>query len=129
MKEAFVSKTTTGDGSVWDVAFSHDAQQRCCTSPTATTRKSGSSTAARSRPIGSFGDGGRYPGHFYGVGSIAVDSKGNVYTGENLRRQAVQKFVKTDRATCEHESSQNREDLCSACARELRVDLSLKTHI
>ena len=39
-------------------------------------------------PVSRFGDGGRYPGRFYGVGSVAVDSKGNVYTGEEQRRQA-----------------------------------------
>ena len=44
--------------------------------------------------IGSFGDGGRYPGLFYGVGSVAVDSKGNVYTGETYDGKRVQKFVK-----------------------------------
>jgi DNA-binding beta-propeller fold protein YncE len=44
--------------------------------------------------IGRFGDGGRYPGLFYGVGSVAVDSKGNVYTGETYDGKRVQKFVK-----------------------------------
>ena len=39
------------------------------------------------------GDGGRYPGTFYSVGSVAVDSKGNVYTGENLEGKRVQKFI------------------------------------
>ena len=42
---------------------------------------------------GEFGDGGRYPGTFYSVGSVAVDSKGNIYTGENLEGKRVQKFV------------------------------------
>ena len=40
-----------------------------------------------------FGEGGRQPGEFYGVHSIAVDSKGNIYTGETYRGQRVQKFV------------------------------------
>ena len=40
------------------------------------------------RDVGSFGDGGRYPGRFYGVGSVAVDSKGNVYTGETTTASA-----------------------------------------
>ena len=39
------------------------------------------------------GDGGRYPGTFYSVGSVAVDSKGNVYTGESLEGKRVQKFI------------------------------------
>ena len=40
-----------------------------------------------------FGDGGRQPGEFYGVHSIATDSKGNIYTTETYRGQRVQKFV------------------------------------
>ena len=40
----------------------------------------------------SFGDGGRQPGQFYAVHSIATDSKGNVYTTETYRGQRVQRF-------------------------------------
>jgi hypothetical protein len=32
-------------------------------------------------------------GQFYAVGSIAVDSKGNVYTGETYEGKRVQKFL------------------------------------
>jgi hypothetical protein len=39
-----------------------------------------------------FGDGGRQPGQFYAVHSIATDSKGNVFTTETYRGQRVQKF-------------------------------------
>jgi len=41
----------------------------------------------------SFGEGGRQPGEFYGVHSIATDSKGNIYTTETYRGQRVQRFV------------------------------------
>jgi hypothetical protein len=40
-----------------------------------------------------FGEGGRQPGEFYGVHSIATDSKGNIYTTETYRGQRVQRFV------------------------------------
>jgi hypothetical protein len=30
---------------------------------------------------------------FYGVGSVAVDSKGNLYTGETFEGKRVQKFL------------------------------------
>ena len=33
------------------------------------------------------------PGRFLAVGSIAVDSRGNVYTGEQHHGKRVQKFV------------------------------------
>ena len=41
----------------------------------------------------SFGDGGRQPGQFYGVHSIASDSKGNIYTTETYEGKRLQKFV------------------------------------
>jgi hypothetical protein len=40
-----------------------------------------------------FGDGGRQPGQFFAVHSIATDSKGNIYTTETYRGQRVQKFL------------------------------------
>ena len=43
--------------------------------------------------ITSFGDGGRQPGQFYGVHSIASDSKGNLYTTETYEGKRLQKFV------------------------------------
>ena len=41
----------------------------------------------------SFGDGGRQPGQFFGVHSIATDSRGNVYTTETYEGKRLQKFV------------------------------------
>src|SRR4029450_13039106 len=41
----------------------------------------------------SFGDGGRQPGQFYGVHSIATDSQGNIYTTETWEGKRLQKFV------------------------------------
>jgi hypothetical protein len=43
--------------------------------------------------ITAFGDGGRQPGQFYGVHSIATDSKGNIYTTETWEGKRLQKFV------------------------------------
>ena len=91
-REAFVSKTTTGDGSVWDIAFSPDQKQLYVAD--GHDKKIWILDRASLNTVGSFGSGGRYPGQFYGVGSVAVDSKGNVYTGENLEGKRVQKFVK-----------------------------------
>jgi DNA-binding beta-propeller fold protein YncE len=92
LKEAFVSKTTTGDGSVWDVAFSPD--QRLLYVADGHDKKVWILDRSSLEVLGSFGDGGRYPGQFYGVGSVAVDSKGNVYTGETYEGKRVQKFVR-----------------------------------
>ena len=43
--------------------------------------------------VGQVGSGGRWPGHFYAVGSVAVDSRGNLYTGETFEGKRVQKFL------------------------------------
>jgi hypothetical protein len=47
----------------------------------------------------SFGDGGRQPGQFFAVHSIAVDSKGNIYTTETYEGRRLQKFVYKGLAT------------------------------
>jgi DNA-binding beta-propeller fold protein YncE len=93
VKEAFVSKTTLGDGSVWDIAFSHDPQQRFLYVADGHDKKVFILRRESLEVVSSFGAGGRMPGQFYGVGSIAVDSKGNVYTGENYEGKRLQKFV------------------------------------
>jgi len=93
VKEGFVSKTTLGDGSVWDVAFSNDPQQRYLYVADGHDKKIYVLRRDTLETVTSFGDGGRLPGQFYGVGSVAVDSKGNVYTGETYEGKRVQKFV------------------------------------
>lgn len=93
VKEAFVSKTTLGDGSVWDIAFSPDPQQRFIYVADGHDKKVFVLRRDTIEVVTSFGDGGRLAGQFYGVGSIAVDSKGNVYTGETYEGKRVQKFV------------------------------------
>ena len=93
VREAFVSKTTLGDGSVWDIAFSSDPQQRFIYVADGHDKKVFVLRRDTLEVVTSFGDGGRLPGQFYGVGSIAVDSKGNVYTGETYEGKRVQKFV------------------------------------
>ena len=87
-RKAWSRATTKGTGSVWDMAFSNDAQQRFLFVADGHDQKIFILRRDTLAVVGSFGDGGRYPGTFYSVGSVAVDSKGNVYTGENSRGQA-----------------------------------------
>jgi DNA-binding beta-propeller fold protein YncE len=93
LKEGVVSPATKGSGSVWDVAFSSDAQQRFLYVADGHDQKVFILRRDTLATVGSFGDGGRYPGTFYSVGSVAVDSKGNIYTGETLEGKRVQKFI------------------------------------
>jgi DNA-binding beta-propeller fold protein YncE len=94
LKEMAVSNTTLGDGSVWDIAFSNDPQQRFVYVADGHDKQIVVLQRDTLHVVSSFGDGGRMPGQFYAVGSIAVDSKGNVYTGETYEGKRVQKFVK-----------------------------------
>lgn len=93
LKQGIVSKSTGGSGSVWDLTFSADPQQRYIYVADGHDQKIFILRRDTLETVGSFGDGGRYPGTFYGVGSIAVDSAGNIYTGENLEGKRVQKFI------------------------------------
>jgi DNA-binding beta-propeller fold protein YncE len=93
VKEAFVEKNTLGDGAVWDIAFSKDAQQKYFYLADGANEKVHVFDRLSLTELTSFGDGGRQPGQFYAVHSIATDSKGNVYTTETYRGQRLQKFV------------------------------------
>ena len=93
VKEAIIAKRTLGDGSVWDIAFSKDPQQKYIFLADGSNEKVYIMLRDTLEILTSFGDGGRQPGEFYAVHSIATDSKGNVFTTETYRGQRVQKFI------------------------------------
>ena len=93
VKEQVLYKNTLGDGSVWDIAFSKDPQQKYIYLADGSNEKIHIIDRESLQVLTSFGDGGRQPGQFYAVHSIATDSKGNIYTTETYRGQRVQKFV------------------------------------
>jgi len=92
VKEKVIAPSTLGGGSVWDVAFSRDATQKYLYVADGMNQKIWVLDRQSLEPIASFGDGGRQPGEFYAPHSLAVDSKGNLYTGETLEGKRVQKF-------------------------------------
>ena len=93
VKETFIEKNTLGDGAVWDIAFSKDPRQTYIYLADGSNEKIHILLRDSLQELTSFGDGGRQPGEFYAVHSIATDSKGNVFTTETYRGQRVQKFV------------------------------------
>jgi hypothetical protein len=93
VKEVFVAKNTLGDGAVWDIDFSKDPQQRFLYVNDGANEKIYIFDRQSMEILTSFGDGGRQPGQFYAVHSIAVDSKGNMYTTETYEGKRIQKFV------------------------------------
>jgi hypothetical protein len=93
VKEAFYAKNTLGSGSTWDIAFSKDPQQRYIFMADGTNEKVRIVLRETLEELTNFGDGGRQPGQFFGVHSIATDSKGNIYTTETYEGKRLQKFV------------------------------------
>jgi DNA-binding beta-propeller fold protein YncE len=93
VKEGFILKNTRGSGSVWDIAFSRDPQQRFLYIADGGNAKVHIVDRASLQHLTSFGDGGRQPGQFFGVHSVATDSKGNLYTTETYEGKRLQKFV------------------------------------
>jgi len=93
VKEAWFAKNTLGSGSAWDLAFSKDPQQRFIYLADGTNEVVRVIVRETLQEITNFGDGGRQPGQFYGVHSIATDSKGNIYTTETYEGKRLQKFV------------------------------------
>jgi DNA-binding beta-propeller fold protein YncE len=92
VKEAFYAKNSLSEGAVWDVAFSKDPQQTYIFLADGRNMKIRVLRRETLEELTSFGDGGRQPGQFYAVHSIATDSKGNLYTTETYEGKRVQKF-------------------------------------
>jgi hypothetical protein len=93
VKEVFIAKRTKASGSVWDVAFSRDPEQRYLYVADGINNRIYVLQRDTLEVLTSFGDGGRQPGQFYGVHSIATDAKGNIYTTETWEGKRLQKFV------------------------------------
>jgi hypothetical protein len=93
VREAFVAKATMLAGSVWDITFSNDAPQRYAFVADGQNDKVWVLDRYTLDTVGNFGDVGGWPGTFRLVGSIGMDSKGNLYTGETFEGKRVQKFV------------------------------------
>jgi hypothetical protein len=93
VKEVLIETNTQGDGSVWEIALSRDPQQKYMYIADGANHKIHVFDRAALTEIYSFGSGGRQPGEWYALHSIATDSKGNIYTTETYRGQRVQKFT------------------------------------
>ena len=92
VKEAKVAPNTLGQGSVWDIAFSRDPGQKYLYVADGQNMKVRILDRETLTELSTFGDGGRQPGQFYAIHSIATDSKGNIYTTETYEGKRVQKF-------------------------------------
>ena len=93
VKEQRIAPRTRGDGSVWDIAFSRDAAQRYIYLADGKNAKVYVIDRQSLEVLTSFGDGGRQPGQFFAVHSIATDSRGNIFTTETYEGKRLQKFA------------------------------------
>jgi DNA-binding beta-propeller fold protein YncE len=91
--EKVIAPRTLGDGSTWDIAFSKDPDQKYMYLADGKNECVYVMDRKNLEVLTSFGDGGRQPGQFFAVHSIATDSKGNIYTTETYEGRRVQKFV------------------------------------
>jgi hypothetical protein len=93
VKEVFVAKETRADGSVWDIAFSRDPQQTWLYMADGVNEHVRVFNRQTMEEVYNFGYGGRQPGMFLGVHSIATDSRGNIYTSETYTGKRLQRFI------------------------------------
>jgi DNA-binding beta-propeller fold protein YncE len=93
VSEMFIATKTGGDGSVWDIAFSKDPEQKYLYVVDGKNERVYIIERKTMTMLSSFGDGGRQPGEWFGAHSIATDSKGNIYTVETYEGRRLQKFV------------------------------------
>ena len=93
VKETQVAKNTLGDGAIFDIAFTKDAPQKYIMLADGANHRVWTLLRDPLTIVSHFGKGGRQPGQFYAPHSIALDSKGNLYTAETYEGKRLQKFV------------------------------------
>ena len=91
--EHIIAPATLSQGSTWDIDFSPDQEQTFLYLADGQNMKVYIILRETMEVLTAFGDGGRQPGMFFAVHSIAVDSDGNIYTTETYEGSRVQKFV------------------------------------
>lgn len=93
VSEHFYAPETLGEGSTWDVAFSTDPEQRWLYLADGRNQRLRIVERESMEVVTTFGQGGRYPGMWFGLHSVATDSDGNIYTTETYEGKRIQKFV------------------------------------
>ena len=93
VKETWIEPETLGDGSTFDIAISRDPGQKYLYVADGANQRIHILDRESLEMLTSFGDGGRQPGQFYAVHSVATDSMGNLYTTETYHGRRVQRFI------------------------------------
>ena len=93
LKEFILAPTTGEGGSTGGVAFSPDKAQRFLFISDLTNNRIWFLNREDGKVVGKMGSAGQNGGQFFGLHMIAVDSKGNIYTGEVQNGERVQRFL------------------------------------
>jgi hypothetical protein len=96
--EWVLAPSTGVGGSTGGIAFSPDDGQRLLYVSDLTNNRIWFLNRADGRLVGEMGRMGENGGQFFGLHMMAVDSVGNVYTGEVFQGERVQRFVPADGA-------------------------------
>ena len=93
VKEFILAPYTDEGGSTTGVAFSPDKQQKLLFVPDLTNNHIWFLNRDDGKVVGQMGSMNENGGQWYGLHMIALDSKGNIYTGEVFAGERVQRFV------------------------------------
>ena len=93
-QEAFIANDVLASGSISDIGFSPDPQQRFAFALDSTKQRVYVIDRKSLKLLGAFGEDGKLPGQFRIAHNIAVDSKGDLFITESMGMR-VQKFVQT----------------------------------
>ena len=96
LKEFILAPMTGVGGATGGVAFSPDKQQKYLFISDLTNNHVWFLNRDDGKVVGQLGSMGETGGQFFGLHMIAVDSKGNIYTGEVFAGERVQRFVPAD---------------------------------
>jgi DNA-binding beta-propeller fold protein YncE len=96
VSEHFYEKTTRANGSVYDLVFSPDVEQRFIYMADGMNGEVRIVSRASKETLARFGRNGRQAGQFTALHNIAADKQGNIYTAEVNTGQRVQKFRRMD---------------------------------
>ena len=92
-KEFVMAPSTGAGGSTGGIAFSPDPEQRYLYISDLTNNRIWVLNREDGEVLGHMGGMSDAGGQFYGLHMIAVDSEGNIYTGEVQNGERVQRFV------------------------------------
>jgi len=95
VSEVSLKPKTSGFGTVFAIALSPDPQQRFLYVGNGSDREIIILRRSDLKVLGTFGTGGREGGRFMLIHTIATDSKGNIYVGETVDNNRVQRFLFT----------------------------------